>query len=42
MKDFGALGGDEGMLDIYNLIGDPTLTVRRGPAPAPADGNSGE
>ncbi|HYH47166.1 MAG TPA: C25 family cysteine peptidase, partial [Thermoanaerobaculia bacterium] len=42
MKDFAALGGDEGMLDIYNLLGDPTLVVRRGPAPAPAGGSSGE
>jgi len=42
MKDFGAMGGDEGMLDIYNLLGDPTLVVRRGPAPAPAGGSSGE
>ncbi|MEA2561554.1 MAG: hypothetical protein QOH06_3058 [Acidobacteriota bacterium] len=42
MKDFGAMGGDQGMLDIYNLLGDPTLIVRRGPAPAPADGSSGE
>lgn len=42
MKDFGAQGGDEGMLDIYNLLGDPTLVVRRGPAPAPAGGSSGE
>jgi hypothetical protein len=42
LKDFGALGGDEGMLDIYNLLGDPTLVLRRGPAPAPSGGSSGE
>jgi hypothetical protein len=42
MKDFGAMGGEEGMLDIYNLLGDPALIVRRGPAPAPVDGSSGE
>ncbi len=42
MKDFGALGGDEGMLDIYNLLGDPSLVVRQGPVPAPAGGSGSE
>jgi len=42
MRDFGMLGGDEGMLDIYNLLGDPTLVVRRGPVPAAGGGSSNE
>lgn len=42
MADFRALGGDGLMLDIYNLLGDPALSVRRGPAPAETGGSSGE
>lgn len=42
MADYRALGGDGAMLDIYNLLGDPALSVRRGPAPAESGGNSGE
>lgn len=42
MSEFRALGGDASMLDIYNLLGDPALSVRRGPAPAESGGSSGE
>jgi hypothetical protein len=42
LKEFGELGGDGRMLDIYNLLGDPSLVVRRGPAPADSGGSSGE
>lgn len=42
MAEYRALGGDGTMLDIYNLLGDPALSVRRGPAPAESGGSSGE
>jgi hypothetical protein len=42
LREYGGLGGDSRMLDIYNLLGDPSLLVRRGPAPAPGGGSSGE
>ncbi|MES1243153.1 MAG: C25 family cysteine peptidase [Acidobacteriota bacterium] len=42
LREYGGLGGDERMLDIYNLLGDPSLLVRRGPAPAEGGGSSGE
>lgn len=42
LAEFGALGGDSRMLDIYNLLGDPSLLVRQGPAPAASGGSSGE
>ncbi|HWM94007.1 MAG TPA: C25 family cysteine peptidase [Thermoanaerobaculia bacterium] len=42
MNDFRARGGDGAMLDIYNLLGDPSLVVRRGPAPAPSGGSGSE
>jgi hypothetical protein len=42
LAEFGALGGDGRMLDIYNLLGDPSLLVRRGPAPVGSGGSSGE
>ncbi len=40
LDEFGGLGGDSRMLDIYNLLGDPSLLVRRGPAPV-AEGGGG-
>lgn len=42
MAEYRALGGDATMLDIYNLLGDPALSVRRGPAPAESGESSGE
>lgn len=42
LAEYGGLGGDGRMLDIYNLLGDPALVVRRGPAPAGNGGSSGE
>ncbi|HYN22976.1 MAG TPA: C25 family cysteine peptidase, partial [Thermoanaerobaculia bacterium] len=42
MEEFGALGGDKSMLDIYNLLGDPALLVRRGPAPPSSGGSTDE
>lgn len=42
LAEYGGLGGDGRMLDIYNLLGDPALVVRRGPAPAVNGGGSGE
>lgn len=42
LVEYGGLGGDGRMLDIYNLLGDPALVVRRGPAPASSGGGSGE
>jgi hypothetical protein len=42
LVEYGKLGGDGRMLDIYNLLGDPALLVRRGPAPAVNGGGSGE
>jgi hypothetical protein len=42
LAEYGGLGGDGRMLDIYNLLGDPSLLVRRGPAPAVNGGGSGE
>ncbi|HEX3128358.1 MAG TPA: C25 family cysteine peptidase [Thermoanaerobaculia bacterium] len=42
LAEYGGLGGDGRMLDIYNLLGDPALLVRRGPAPAGNGGGSGE
>lgn len=41
LKDFSALGGDDSLLDLYNLLGDPALRLRRAPAPPPASGTSG-
>ena len=35
-------GGDPQLLDIYNLLGDPALLIRRGPAPPAGGGTSGE
>jgi hypothetical protein len=42
LREYSGLGGDSRMLDIYNLLGDPTLLVRRSPVPAGRDGSSGE
>lgn len=42
LTEFGGLGGDSRMLDIYNLLGDPSLLVRRGPAAPASGGTSGE
>jgi hypothetical protein len=42
LREFTALGGDGSMLDIYNLLGDPALRVRRGPAPGTTSGSTGE
>jgi hypothetical protein len=42
LREYGGLGGDNRMLDIYNLLGDPSLLVRRGPAPIGNGGSSGE
>lgn len=42
LAEYGGLGGDGRMLDIYNLLGDPALLVRHAPAPAVNDGGSGE
>lgn len=35
-------GGDESLLDIYNLIGDPALRLRSAPLPADGGGDGGE
>jgi hypothetical protein len=35
LQDFQSLGGSKSMIQIYNLLGDPALRVRR-PTPAPA------
>jgi hypothetical protein len=42
LETLGALGGDSRMPDIFNLLGDPSLIVRRGPPPVPSGGSSGE
>jgi hypothetical protein len=42
MRDFVERGGDPHLLDIYNLLGDPALLIRRGPAPPAGGGTSGE
>ena len=42
LAEYGGLGGDDRMLDIYNLLGDPALVVRRGPAATVSGGGSGE
>lgn len=42
MRDFEERGGDADLPDIYNLLGDPALVVRRGPAPAEGGGSGGE
>jgi hypothetical protein len=35
-------GGDESLLDIYNLLGDPALRLRSAPPPADSGGGGGE
>ncbi|HVR98821.1 MAG TPA: C25 family cysteine peptidase [Thermoanaerobaculia bacterium] len=43
LMEFQASGGDASMLDIYNLLGDPALRLRRaGPPPANTPSGSGE
>lgn len=42
MREFADRGGDADLLDIYNLLGDPSLVVRRAPAPPAGGGTSGE
>lgn len=36
------LGGDESLLDIYNLLGDPALRLRTAPPPVESGGGGGE
>jgi hypothetical protein len=45
LTEFAGLGGDNSLLDLYNLLGDPALRLRRatGSSPtAPGAGNGGE
>ncbi len=43
LMEFDALGGHASMPEIYNLLGDPALRLRRaGPPPASGGGGSGE
>ncbi|HET9229447.1 MAG TPA: C25 family cysteine peptidase, partial [Thermoanaerobaculia bacterium] len=42
MREFEERGGDADLMDIYNLLGDPALVVRRGPAPPEVGGSGGE
>jgi hypothetical protein len=37
-----AQGGDESLLDIYNLLGDPALRLRTAPPPVDSGGGGGE
>jgi hypothetical protein len=42
LAEFKARGGSRPMLEIYNLLGDPALVLRRPVPPAPSGGGAGE
>jgi hypothetical protein len=43
LHEFKSIGGDISMLEIYNLLGDPALRLRRAAGSAPAGpGSSGQ